>query len=63
MALEDAFAVTVPDPDFHAEKRFVTMGADAMGRLIVVIHAARGANVRIISARLATRKERLSYEG
>ena len=63
VVLEDAFAVTVPDPDFHAEKRFVTIGTDAMGRLVVVIHAARGVNVRIISARLATRKERLSYEG
>jgi uncharacterized protein len=63
VALEDAFAVTVPDPDFHAEERFVTIGRDAFGRLVVVIHATRGTSVRIISARLATRKERSSYEG
>jgi uncharacterized DUF497 family protein len=44
------------------EMRFVTMGNSASGRLLAVVHADRGEAIRIISARRATRRERIRYE-
>jgi uncharacterized DUF497 family protein len=44
------------------ETRFVTMGRSSSGRLLVVAHADRGEAVRIISARRASRRERIRYE-
>ena len=38
------------------------MGAAFTGELLVVVHTDRGDNVRIISARRASRRERKSYE-
>jgi len=37
------------------------MGMDALGRILVVIHAPRGNRIRIISARKASRGEREHY--
>ena len=59
----DEFALTAAD-DFAEEERFVTLGTDAFGRLLVVIYTWRGEQIiRIISARKATRHERTQYEG
>jgi uncharacterized protein len=59
----DEFALTAAD-DFATEERFVTLGIDAFGRLLVVIYTWRGEDIiRIISARKATRPERTQYEG
>lgn len=58
----DDLAITVPDQQSQ-EDRFVTLGVDALGRLLVVVYTWRGENVRIISARRATRRERREYEG
>lgn len=59
----DPFAVTVGDPDHAGEEfRFVTIGLSVHNRLIVVIHTDRGDAVRLISARVATPKERRAYE-
>jgi uncharacterized protein len=38
------------------------VGADFLGRILVVVYTLRGNDVRIVSARAATRAERLSYE-
>jgi len=59
--LTDDFALTRRDetPD---EERFVTVGMDAMGRVVTVIFAWRGETVRLISARRATASERRQYE-
>ena len=62
LALEDPLALTIRDPDSVGEERFVSLGVDPVGRLIVVAHAWRGERIRIISARKATRRERKSYE-
>jgi len=35
-ALRDEFAVTILDPVHHDEQRFLTVGMDAIGRLLVV---------------------------
>jgi hypothetical protein len=61
-ALEDDAALTVED-DSPDEERFVTMGVDALGRILVIVYTWRGENVRLISARKATSRERKQYEG
>jgi len=45
------------------EERFVTIGVGSIGRILVVVYTVRGDRIRIISARKATRHERLQYEG
>ncbi|MEX0863825.1 MAG: BrnT family toxin [Acidimicrobiia bacterium] len=63
-AFADPLSSTIPDPDhFTEEDRFVLMGETYYGRLVVVVFIERGERFRIISARLATRRERRSYEG
>jgi uncharacterized protein len=58
----DPAALTVED-DFPDEPRFVTLGMDAFGTLLVVIYTWREeGTIRIISARKATRAERRRYE-
>ena len=59
----DSLSLTIPDPEHsRTEKRFVTMGSTFTGKLLVVVHTDRGDNIRIISARRASRRERKSYE-
>jgi uncharacterized DUF497 family protein len=59
----DPLAITYDDPDHSDEEdRFITFGHSVEGRLIVVAHTDRGDHTRIISARLATRRERKLYE-
>ena len=61
-ALEDDLALTLRDPHVPDEERWITLGLDATGRLLVVIYTWREDRVRIISARLATPSERRQYE-
>jgi hypothetical protein len=63
-AFGDPLSITIPDPQHsESEERFVLVGLSANSRLLVVIHAERGDDeIRIISARLATRRERTQYE-
>lgn len=58
---EDDFGVTIDD-DEPEEKRFVTIGMDALARVLVVVYTWRGQNIRIISARKAGAEERRQYE-
>lgn len=62
IALEDERAVTERDESESGEERWVTMGLDAVARLLVVVYTWRGENVRLISARNATTRERRIYE-
>jgi uncharacterized DUF497 family protein len=59
---EDPNAVTIEDFR-REEQRYVTIGMDAFGRILVVIYAWRESNVRIISARKAVQYEVRQYEG
>jgi hypothetical protein len=59
--LEDPLALTRLD-DEPGESRFVSLGRDDRGRTLVVAWVERHAKIRIISARLATRRERVCYE-
>ncbi|MGA2062664.1 MAG: BrnT family toxin [Thermoguttaceae bacterium] len=59
----DPLAITIDDP-LHSEdeERFITLGYSHRGRLLVIIFVERRENIRMISARLATRRERRDYE-
>jgi len=59
----DPLAVTYPDPDHSlSEQRFITVGMSSTGRVLMVAHVDRDENVRIVSARRTTQRERKSYE-
>lgn len=57
----DDLAITIPDERFD-EERFVTLGIDAFGRVLVVVYTLRDNEIRLISARKATRHEQQQYE-
>ena len=54
--LEDESAITIHDehPD---EERFITIGRDVFGRIIVIVYTWRLDRIRIISSRKATVRE------
>jgi len=55
-------ALTIKDPDSEGEQRFVTLGMDALGRILVVVHTPRGEDrTRLISARKASNGESGQY--
>lgn len=59
----DPLALTISDPDHSVgELRLLTTGYSRSQRLLVVSHTERVGEVRLISARLATRQERRNYE-
>lgn len=59
----DPLAMTIDDPEHSFdEDRFVTFGLSDFGRLLVVCHTDDGVTIRIISARVATPRERRTYE-
>lgn len=62
-AFGDPLSVTITDPDHStSEDRFLLVGLSEAGRLLVVSHVERGDEIRLISARVATRRERRVYE-
>jgi uncharacterized DUF497 family protein len=61
-AFEDPLSLTVPDPDHSEQPRFVLVGVTRWRRTVVVVHTEEADNVRIVSARLASRAERKAYE-
>jgi len=54
---DDADAITLEDMDSEGEQRFLSIGLDILGRIIVVAYTYRGDEVRVISARKATKQE------
>ena len=59
----DSGSLSIPDPAHSRhEERFVTIGRSHRGKLLVVVHTDRGDNIRIISARPASKRERRTYE-
>lgn len=61
-AFEDPRAITIEDLDSEGEQRFVSIGLDFLGRIIVVAYTYRGDALRLISPRQATKKEVSIYE-
>jgi len=59
----DQRSLTIPDPvHSETENRFITVGTSHRGKFLVVVHTEKGDNIRIISARIASRRERRTYE-
>lgn len=62
-ALSDPMAATGADPDHSiGEFRYITFGISERGRLLVVAHTEQSETIRIISARLASKREKKIYE-
>jgi len=59
----DPFLMTFPDPEHSAsEQRYLNIGTCSKGRVLIIIHTERDADIRIISCREATPRERRVYE-
>ena len=58
---EDPNAITLDDPSTN-EQRYITIGMDGFGRILVVVYTWRRDKIRIISARKAVRREVKQYE-
>jgi uncharacterized protein len=62
-AFADPLSLTIDDPDHsQGEHRLLLLGETYSGKLVIVAHLADDETVRIISARLAERHERRTYE-
>ena len=60
---DDPLSITIPDPDLaRDEERFLIIGLSSRRSLLVVVHTIRGEQIRVISARVATKHERRKYE-
>lgn len=59
---EDEWALTIKEEYVAGEQRFVTMGMDFLGRVLVLVYTYRNDDIRLISARTATKRERRAYE-
>lgn len=65
-AFDDHDALLIHDPDSQrGEDRFLLLGLSAAIKLLVVCHCYKenDERIRIISARKATKRETLTYEG
>jgi uncharacterized protein len=60
--LHDPLAITIDDSSAMHEQRWVSVGANTLGALMVVVWTERGEEIRLISVRPATPKERKTYE-
>jgi uncharacterized protein len=62
-AFWDPLSATVADRHHSfGEQRYRLFGQTVRGRIVVVTHVERGGSIRLISARLATTRERRLYE-
>lgn len=59
---EDERGLTIKEQHAAGEQRLVALGTDFLGRILVVVYTNRGDDIRLISARPATRRERRAYE-
>ncbi|MCQ9121944.1 hypothetical protein BKG95_05285 [Rodentibacter pneumotropicus] len=60
----DDDALLIPDPDHSfLEERFLLLGRSEKSNVLVVVHCERDNNIRIISARKATKREINQYRG
>jgi uncharacterized DUF497 family protein len=59
---EDEQLLWREDVGEYGEDRFVAVGMDYLGRVLTVVFTYRGDDIRLISARKATKTERAQYE-
>ena len=60
--LYDPYAITIEDVSSKGEQRHITIGIDSIARILVVVYTYREDEIRLISARRATKKEVRQYE-
>ncbi len=60
---DDESTITIQDEAVSGKRRFISIGMDALGRVLVVVYVWRKDRIRLISARKATRRERRQHEG
>jgi len=58
----DPNAISIEDTDSEGEARYIVIGHDSLGRLVVATYTYRGSTIRLISARRASKVERGEYE-
>jgi uncharacterized DUF497 family protein len=58
----DPNAISFEDAGSKGEARFIVIGLDSLGRLVVVSYTYRGSFIRLISARKASKAEQKVYE-
>jgi uncharacterized DUF497 family protein len=59
----DPLAMTISDPEHSSqEDRYIDLGMSARERILLVWYTERGASIRIIGSRKATRSQRQQYE-
>lgn len=58
----DVNALSIEDNYAIWEQRFIVTGSDIFGRILTVVYTYRGNYIRIISARHASKKEKIYYE-
>jgi uncharacterized DUF497 family protein len=61
--LNDPLGLTVEDDSSAGESRWITVGMNAGGEILVVVWTEREDGERLISVRRSTTKERKVYEG
>ena len=59
---EDEWALTIKQDIVKNEQRFASIGTDFLDSIVVVVYTYRGDDIRLISARPATKSERNVYE-
>jgi uncharacterized protein len=60
--LNDPLGLTIEDTSSGGEPRWITIGTNASGEVLVVVWTERQDGERLISVRRATAKERRHYE-
>jgi len=58
----DPNAISIEDTDSEDEARYLVIGLDSLGRLVVVTYTYRESVIRLISARKASKTEQRAYE-
>ncbi|MGQ2979195.1 MAG: BrnT family toxin [Polaromonas sp.] len=62
MIFYDDHAICVEDGHHEGERRWVRIGMNAQGQLVLVWNTWRGDTARLITARKASKSERTKYE-
>jgi uncharacterized DUF497 family protein len=58
----DPNAISFEDKRSVGESRYIMLGLDALARIVVVVFTYQGVDIRLISARKASKSERKAYE-
>lgn len=59
---DPAFITLLDETHSHDEERYLTIGLSAANRLLLIAHTEHEEQIRLISARKATKNERQFYE-